>query len=207
MKIPMPIKVFLKSAILMLIAVFCLNKYNFFEYITFIPKDHLYETGLTVYLSVVEAIYAVVVSKTKKNEAKIRCIFYISEINKDIKNTPVIICDENMGVATISCHLELSGNVKKLRKSKLCLKLPEWLTSQANASDVVLEYFQNCLSWEFDRMLPETGFNGQIAECKNKISFIRNVADNNMSIELKPQIEKKCGVKLETNSIIIRNGE
>lgn len=208
MRVPTIVKLILKSLIIPIVAVISLNYFNLFEYVVFVPEDYRYEVGLTVYLAISETIYGLIESWIERKQATVKCIFYVSDIDKDINNNPSIMCDsEGMGVASVNCYVELKGNLKKLRKCKISLKLPEWLSSQASTSDIVLNYSQNQLNWEFQSLLPETGIVEQIAKYKNKISFIRSTEDSSLSIILKPQMNKCLGVKFQTNCIKVQNGE
>ena len=47
MKIPSAIRILLKALLVPLIAVFFLNQFNIFEYITFVPEDYKFDVGLT----------------------------------------------------------------------------------------------------------------------------------------------------------------
>ena len=202
------VKLFLKSLIIPLVVVISLSYFNLFNYVIFVPQDYRYEVGLTVYLAIAETIYGLIESWIGQKQATIKCIFYVSDIDKDINNNLSIMCDsEGMGVASVNCYIELKGNLKKLRKCKINLKLPEWLSSQASTSDIVLNYSENQLNWEFQSLLPETGIVEQIAEYKSKISFIRSTENSSLSIVLQPQINKCLGVKFETNCIKVKNGE
>ena len=208
MRVPTIVKLILKSLIIPIVAVISLNYFNLFEYVVFVPEDYRYEVGLTVYLAISETIYGLIESWIERKQATVKCIFYVSDIDKDINNNPSIMCDsEGMGVASVNCYVELKGNLKKLRKCKISLKLPKWLSSQASTSDIVLNYSQNQLIWEFQSLLPETGIVEQIAEYKNKISFIRSTEDSSLSIILKPQMNKCLGVKFQTNCIKVQKGE
>ncbi|MBE6070074.1 MAG: hypothetical protein E7211_20650 [Clostridium lundense] len=206
MRVSTIIGVLLKAIIIPVIAVLGLDKFNLFEYISFVPADYRYEIGLAVYLTLIEAVYGFIENIVNQRRANVICTFYISEGDEDIKNTPSIRCDDTIGVATINCHLQLSGNLKLLRKCKLYLELPSWLTSQVNVLDTVLSYTGNQLNWEFDRMLPTTGIKNQVAEYKNKISLIKNASGNNLTIELEPQMVRSRGVKFETNGFKVQNG-
>lgn len=207
MRIPAIVKLLLKSLIIPIIVVISLSYFNLFQYITFVPEDYCYEVGLTVYFAIAEALYSLAENCIKQNQAIVKCIFYSSDVDKDMNNNPTIVCNSGMlGVATINCHIELKGNLKKLRKCKINLNLPEWLSSQVSKSDIVLNYSQNQLNWKFQNLLPETGIVIQTAEYKNKISFIKSTEDSNLSIVLRPQISKCFGVSFETNYIKIQNG-
>ena len=207
-RVPAIVKLVFKSIIIPIVVVALLNYFNLFEYITIVPVEYRYEVGLTVYLAIAETVYGLIGSFIEKKRAHVRCTFYLSEVDKDTKNNPAIVCDSNgLGVATINCQFELSGNLKRLRKCKVNMELPEWLSSQVSSSDIVLDYSTNKLKWEFVRLLPETGLDGQIAKYKNKISFIRTTEESNLSIILQPQMNKCFGVSFETNFIKVQNGE
>lgn len=206
MKVFTIIKIMLKAILIPIVAVLCLGKFNLFEYITFVPEEYQYEIGLTVYLALIEALHGFGKNFINSKKAKIACVFFKTETDKDEKNVPFIICDETIGVATINCYIELTGNLKRLRKCKMQMELPSWLTAQVSTSDTVLSYTGNLLIWEFDKMLPETGISNQNAAYKNKISLIKNISGNNISIKLEPQMKKIKGIAFETNGFKIQNG-
>lgn len=206
MKVSAIIKIMLKAILIPIIAVLCLNKFNLFEYITFVPEEYQYEIGLTVYLALIETLYGFVENFINSQKAKVVCVFFELETDKDGKNVPSIICDETIGVATINCYIELAGNLGRLRKCKLQMELPSWLTAQVSTSDTVLSYAGNLLIWEFDKMLPETGISNQSATYKSKISLIKNTSGNNISIKLEPQMKKIKGIGFETNGFKVQNG-
>ena len=200
------IKLFLKSVIIILIASFFVYKFNISEYMKFIPPDYQYETGLALYMAGIEFLYDFIESLIEQKKSTILCTFYTSPQDINIENTPLIICDDAIGVANINCHLKVSGNLKKIRKSVLNLELPSWLDAQINAQYTVLSYQQNELKWTFDRMLPTTSTKPFSAEYKCKISFMKNTIGDNMIIPLEPNIDKKCGIKFKTNGFKIQNG-
>ena len=206
MKVSTITKILLKAILIPVVAVWGLSKFNLFEYITFVPEEYQYEIGLTVYLAIIETLYGVGESFIDSKKAKVVCVFFKSETDKDRKNIPSIICDETIGVATIDCYIELTGNLERLRKCKLQMQLPSWLTAQISTSDTVLSYTGNLLIWEFDKMLPETGISNQNATYKSRISLIKNTSGNNISIKLEPQMKKLKGIGFETNGFKVQNG-
>ena len=114
MRVPTIVKLILKSLIIPIVAVISLNYFNLFEYVVFVPEDYRYEVGLTVYLAISETIYGLIESWIERKQATVKCIFYVSDIDKDINNNPSIMCDsEGMGVASVNCYVELKGNLKK----------------------------------------------------------------------------------------------
>lgn len=135
MKVSTITKILLKAILIPIVAVLGLSKFNLFEYITFVPEEYQYEIGLTAYLALIETLYGVGESFIDSKKAKVVCVFFKSETDKDRKNIPSIICDETIGVATIDCYIELTGNLERLRKCKLQMQLPSWLTAQISTSD------------------------------------------------------------------------
>lgn len=57
MKVSTIITIILKAILVPIVAILFLNKFNLFEYITFVPEEYQYEIGLTVYLALIEALY------------------------------------------------------------------------------------------------------------------------------------------------------
>ena len=87
------VKLFLKSLIIPLVVVISLSYFNLFNYVIFVPQDYRYEVGLTVYLAIAETIYGLIESWIEQKQATIKCIFYVSDIDKDINNNLSIMCD------------------------------------------------------------------------------------------------------------------
>ncbi len=201
------IKRLLKALLIPFVTVLVLSRFNIFGYITFIPEDYRYEAGLTAYLALIEALYGFGEKYIDSKKAKIVCIFFKSETDRNGVNIPTVICDENMGVAVIQCDIKLTGNLGRLRRCELQMGLPSWISAQINASDEVLSYTENLLIWDFSRILPETGVSNQNVRHASRISLIRNTSENNISIKLQPQMKKKIRrISLETNGFTVQNG-
>ena len=206
MKISTIVKVLLKAILIPIISVLVLNKFDLTDYFTFVPKEYRYEICLTICLAVIEALCEFLEKFIAAKRAEVTCVFSKSGNDKDIRNVPLLICESNMGVATIDCYIELKGNLKRLRKCKVQMVLPSWLTPQISAKDAVLKYLDDKLIWEFDKVLPREGNKDQYITLRNKISFIKNVDDNSMSIELDPQMKNVKGINFQTNKFKVKSG-
>ena len=124
MKIPSAIRILLKALLVPLIAVFFLNQFNVFEYITFVPEDYKFDVGLTLYLAILEALAEILEHLYSNALAEVECIFFQKAEDINIKNTPVFVCsDQTAGVTSISCKVQLKGNVKRLKNCRLSLEL------------------------------------------------------------------------------------
>lgn len=74
MRVPTIVKLVLKSLIIPIIVILCLNFFNLFNYITFVPIEYQYDVGLTVYLAVAEAIYTLIKKHIKCTSNYVRVI-------------------------------------------------------------------------------------------------------------------------------------
>lgn len=204
------IKIILKSLLIPLIAMFAISKFNLFSYITFIPKDYRFESGLTFYLVIIETLWSFFAQIIEKSRANVTCIFCRTEEEENINNIPTVVCDDCIGVAYLQCHVILEGNLKVLRKNALNLALPQWLSTQISANDTVLSYRDNMLNWDFCEILPENGTISQNVEYKVKIPFIRNNSNNTLSVTLRPQLKKNLtniAINFKTNEAKIQTKE
>ena len=205
------IKIILKSLLIPLIAMFAISKFNLFSYITFIPEDYRFESGLTFYLVIIETLWSFLAQIIEKSRANVTCIFFRTEEEEDnINNIPTVVCDDCIGVAYLQCHIILEGNLKVLRKTTLNLVLPPWLSTQISADNTVLTYQDNMLSWDFCEILPKNGTIRQNVEYKPKIPFIRNNSNNNLSVTLRPQLKKNwtnIAINFKTNEAKIQTKE
>lgn len=210
MKIPSAIRILLKALLVPLIAVFFLNQFNVFEYITFVPEDYKFDVGLTLYLAILEALAEILEHLYSNALAEVECIFFQKAEDINIKNTPVFVCsDQTAGVTSISCKVQLKGNVKRLKNCRLSLELPNWLTSQIPQNSQMMLYSGNTLIWKFDTILSANAIvDEQSATVTTTIPLIRTKGDEILTVVLQPELLspiKHFGVKLTTNSVKIQN--
>lgn len=196
----------LKAVAVPLTAVFILGKFNLFDFITFIPEDHRFDVGLTIYMAILESVILIVEDYIQKSEASISCIFYLKDDDKNPRYRPVVsLKSENNDVAYIKCHIKISGNLKKLRKTKILLDLPKWVSTQVNQNDNILSVQKTTLQWNFSNVLPAQKSNlSEYMECDLKIPFIKQ-SNNHISIDLNPKIDPTKRIDFKTNGLTIRN--
>lgn len=188
-----------------MISVYILNQFNIFTYFLFIPESLKNEIGLVVYNTIVQALWEFIANKMNKRKAKIKFIFYISGQNADINTNPTIECKTSINAASINYSIEISGNSKKLKKCNLYLQLPTWLSSQLDKKDTILFYEDNKIKWDFNNLVVGNCNIDNPSNITYKLYFISNI-NNNLSLYLKPKLIKGFGIKLETNSLHIKNG-
>ncbi len=203
--------IILKSILLPILSIALLRHFNLFQFITIIPEEQQFEFGLAAYLAVFEAIGGIAWNYLEKQKAQIQCIFYVQEVDRNIDNTPLIVCNESTGVAYIKCHVSLNGNFKRLQNFEFELPLPSWLDSQINNTENLLEYSDHKMRWNLNALLPVSDNGNQAIEYDVKLGFIKNVNGDNREITLTPIIQKKCsikkcGIQFKTNSFKVRNG-
>lgn len=205
MKFSSIIKILVKAVALPIVVMFLLNKWNFCEYITFIPEDYRFEAGLSLYIGILEAVAEFIEYFITKSKASIICTFYTDERREDRHVKPTIqMSDSSMGIASVWCHIILDGNYKKLLGTEICLDIPRWFSVQLDANNS-LEQNDHKIKWNVSILLPEHDNKKEVhTEIRMKISFIRNNEDN-ASIVLEPTINKIFGFAFETNGITIQN--
>ena len=212
MKIPSPLRILLKAILTPLLAVFFLNKFNLFEYVTFVPDEYTFDVGLMLYLALIEALYEIIKQRLSKSMSEIECVFYERKDSIDIRNTPMFVCDSQTCVTTISCRIRLRGNVNSLRKCKLVLSLPEWLSSQLADNHIALEYSDNKLTWNFNRFLSDgTVLRDNYAEINVRVPVILATGTKGLFTTIRPVLDSsgqwvKRAV-LRSNSVQIRSEE
>lgn len=211
MILPSFLKILIKAFLVPVCAVLALNKFNIFEFISLVPIDKQFDLGLTAYLALFEALFLFAETKLNAHTAKISLIFYTQKSYKDIKNIPKIVCDQSSShVANISCDIHISGNTKLLRKTRLTLSLPSWVSSQVSASEVVLSYSDDTIIWSFSNLLANSGEKECHAEHTISIPFIDQETVSCSSLLLKPELNgrfSKYRISFECNGFQLCNRE
>lgn len=213
MKKAIVIKIIVGAVLLPLSSLFLISKFNIFSYLNFIPIDYRYEAGLGCYIAVLDALYEYITYRISKKKTKITFVFYKVLNEMKIGNVPTIVLSErNNGVATFHCNIRLEGNLKRLRKMKIYLPLPNWITSQVPQSDEIRTSVPDGIVWDFSNILPSISEYEQNIECKSSISLIKTQSENELSITVKPQLKKShfwdsFGIEFNANEVIIQNKE
>lgn len=213
MKKSIIVKIFVGALLIPIVSLFLISKFNLFSYFDFIPVDYRFEAGLGSYMFVLDAIYEYVVLLISNRHTKITFIIYKTKNEMDIGNTPTVVCSEgNSGVASFNCSVRLEGNLKKLRKIKVLLPLPLWVTSQIPQDDESISSSAKGVIWDFSNILPANGEYQQSIECTSKVPLIKNQSNNTLSINVRPQLVKKhcwsaLGIEFKSNEVVIKNRE
>lgn len=204
------LRMLIKAIIAPIFAVYFLDKFNICNYLLFIPDDHKFDVGLSLYLAILEIGAEFSESLYSNAMAEIECIFYNDKDNKNINTIPNFVCDsDNDGVTNIYCEIKVKGNIKKLKKCKLIMNIPEWVTSQVSKTNRVIQYSDNKIIWSFNRFLSDSAIaDGSGTGTTITFPLINSTKDEIMSEVIRPTLKKpfRCpGVKLRTNGIRIQN--
>lgn len=209
MKMHTLLKTVIISFITPIISIFVVDRFNLFEYIKFdsLSSDKIYEMGLTAYMTIVGVIINLIYDFLESKRTSIVCIFYTQEKNINIENTPLVVCDDEVGYTSISCHIEAKGNLKRLKKCKLNLSLPSWLDTQLNSNNIVVDYCDRNLIWNLGNILQQNSSKQQYAQYSIKIPLLKNDGNDSsvIEIDLAPEMKKKIGINFKTNTFKVRN--
>lgn len=212
MILPSCVKVLLNAILAPILSMWALKQFNLFEFISLIPVDRQFDFGLTAYLALSEALLVYLETFAEKHTAQISCIFYSEKSFKDENNTPKIVCGQTSShVAKIYCEIHISGNTALLRKAKLTLTIPSWVTSQISANETVLSYSENTLCWSFANLIANSNEKESQAEHTILIPFIdEEEVSSSSSIVLRPELQgwlSKLRVSFKSNKFQLANKE
>ncbi len=197
------IKALIKSLIGTIITLFILNQINIIDYIEIVPEGSRYSIGLTMYLTIIETIFESVDNLIQSRKSYVELVFFNSKNNINADNTPVFSIDNNLGFVKINYQLELSGNIKRLKKNPVKLNLPWWLNAQIESNNMVVNYNcnDNTLTWNFDELLRYNDKKIRNFSNSGCITLYCNEKMNDSSIELKIENKKYKKVNLKSNNL------
>ena len=190
--------IIIKCILTPIIAVFLVNKWNFFESVTIIPNDYAFEFGLAAYLGFLEWLYTKIVCKIKENEAKIECVFYCSGQQESIESNPAIQFRDE--VAYINGKINVSGKVKKLCKNNVLIIIPNWVDIQIDGCEDLIIVENNVCKIKIDKIINSRGTNIETTSVKFKIGLIKNYSSNQeYATVIQPSLEKNFSYKFTYN--------
>lgn len=197
------IKALIKSLIGTIITLFILNQINIIDYIEIVPEGSRYSIGLTMYLTIIETIFESVDNLIQSRKSYVELVFFNSKNNINTDNTPVFSIDNNLGFVKINYQLELSGNIKRLKKNPVKLNLPWWINAQIESNNMVVNYNcnDNTLTWNFDELLRYNDKKIRNFSNSGCITLYCNEKMNDSSIELKIENKKYKKVNLKSNNL------
>lgn len=197
------IKALIKSLIGTIITLFILNQINIIDYIEIVPEGSRYSIGLTMYLTIIETIFESVDNLIQSRKSYVELVFFNSKNNINADNTPVFSIDNNLGFVKLNYQLELSGNIKRLKKNPVKLNLPWWLNAQIESNNMVVNYNcnDNTLTWNFDELLRYNDKKIRNFSNSGCITLYCNEKMNDSSIELKIENKKYKKVNLKSNNL------
>lgn len=204
------LRMLIKAIITPISAVYFLDKFNICDYLLFIPDEHKFDVGLSLYLAVLEMGAEFLENLCSNTVAEIECVFYSDKDNKNINTIPHFVCDSDSdGVTNIYCEVKVKGNIQKLKKCKLIMDIPEWVTSQVPKTNRVVQYSDNRIMWSFNKFLSDSAIaDGSGTGTTITFPLINSTKDEIMSEVIRPTLKKPfycLGVKLRTNGIRIQN--
>lgn len=107
-----------------LIALWLANGINFFEYMTFIPKDKSYDVCIAVYFTIVEAIvniaYSMHIDWIDKQKIKIEAIMFTANEQPNKNACPIIKFNE-FGIAEMNMKVSVQGKRSSIKNNIIVL--------------------------------------------------------------------------------------
>ena len=174
-----------------LIAIICLNFWNIFDYVKFIPEEYRYDTGVTIYFSIAEILIGYVLIAIKK-----KCFADIEVIVKDSKSAktkgdllynPTIVLDNQFGLSEFTINIKVNGSYDNLKNVKICIPHNHLSTMQIDLHrDYVLMDENNDCNVMLDKWLDNSSKYIE-SNISFKISLIKDVDDTNETMKVEPE--------------------
>ena len=195
----------IKNIIIPLFTIYLVNKWNFFEIFTFIPTDKLFEFGLSSYLCIFQCIFYFIENKIIDKKSKIKCIFYSKNQRKNIDTTPDIEFVQD--VAYVRGTIEVSGKGKRLSKTEIVLKFPNWVDIQVDNRDELITINNNDCIINISKFIPEGVNDIENATVNFTINLIKNYCgDREYSIVIAPSIKNSIYKEFRFNKFNLIGG-
>ncbi|MGG7160222.1 hypothetical protein [Clostridium baratii] len=130
-----------------ILSLWLISCFNIIEYLNIFPKDKRFDICLALYLTVIQILINIIDNHIKnvinKNISEIQVIFYKNRENKNININPIVNLNREVGVGQIRCELNINGNTKNLKNTKLAISLPNWVTTQLTLRECTVQDFEN----------------------------------------------------------------
>ena len=172
-------------------ALFIAQKFNFFQYLPFVPEGKAYDVCITIYFTIVECLISFLFEFIGKlietSKVYVTCMCFTDFHNISISNIPFVTFDD-MDIARLSVRVSIKGNTDKLKSRKIRIRSMSQVDFQIEHSgtsmkldkngDIVINLTQMCGNQK------EVYLNENFA-----FKLIRNISNANAECILNPSIE------------------
>lgn len=193
-----------------LLAIYLVQVFNIFEYVSIVPVDDVEEIGLTAYVSILELIRGWVFDWAEKyileGQSMVTCAFALKGDDVDINHNPSTELRDGNSIRSVDISIKVKGNKKRIAKGKVSVKFPDWVDIQ-NSNRETKARIQGRV-WNIDlKDVVEHGDNVVDLDRKYGVSIIKNRSDDGLSDVIKFDYNKEPfnGVKYTSNTLVIKN--
>lgn len=174
-----------------ILSLFLAQKLNFFQYLSFVPKEKIYDVCITIYFTLIESLISFLLEFIYKwieaCKVYVTCTFFTDFQNISISNSPLVTFN-TMDIACLSVQVSIKGNAGKLKSRKIRIRSMSQMDFQIKHSgtsmmldkngDIVINLSQMCGNQK------EVYLNESFA-----FALIRNISDANAECMLNPSME------------------
>lgn len=195
----------LKATLKPLGAVLLVGCWNPIMLLSFVPKDYFFDIGFIVYVAVLDLAIECVEKRVIKSDSEIQCIWYIDELRENRHSKPVVLMDiNNCHYSKIFCHIYISGNYKRLKKTEIELAVPDWFTVQPEKLDLVSRS-NGKIILDLGRLLPEdSSKEKEQVDTRVRFDFLSNTSADR-SIVMRPVINNVWRTDFWSNEFEVQN--
>ena len=181
-----------KPLVVALIGVYFANKFNIFDFITFIPEEKSFDICITVYFAILEILSEFFAkSAYAKFTSEISVVLSLNNTEVSIDSTPIIKFNQS-GLAEATITVSIVGRKKHFSDFQLVVANSSFATMQANIHDreVSIDNTGNYII-DLEKMFGNT--NSRIYVSSSfRITFAREFSDTERSIEISPELKRKA---------------
>lgn len=178
-----------KALVLPTVAVYLTNQFDLFAWIKQLQPGKSFDFSVAAYMAIAEATVFLLEDLYRQSSAKVDIIFYKHRDEENESNYPVVKIKKSNGVASIRCAIRLRGKPEKLRKLKVIMRFPEWVSSQGIFPYSTFE--NNELIIDFNSIIPQ-GSSEHNTNQDFQVPLTINIADGYLETSIVPEFQK-CG--------------
>lgn len=206
------LKIF-RTVVIVLVGVYLANKYNIFDYISFIPEENSYDLCITTYISILEIFRSFLAEYI--NNKYMSELTVILSLKKDteiyLESNPIIEPD-GLDLAEAFLTIRINGRKEHFKNSQIKIPATEFATMQASLRDkeAKVDNDGNYIV-ELEKLFGSTDMK-IMSSSLFTISFVKEPFETKRTIEIIPEFERNTShkksffVKYKCNKALLKVG-
>lgn len=184
----------IKPMVIALIGVYFSNRFNVFDYMSFIPKYKAFDICITVYFAILEIMGEIIIENVKTRfMSNLTVILSLNNAEVSIESTPIINFNSaDLAEATINVYI--TGRKKHFSGAELRLSNVGFATMQASVRDreVSVDNAGNYII-DLEKMFGTTDKRTTVSS-SFRVVLVKEPTDGEKTIEISPELKKAFSI-------------